>query len=139
MSFLASPDRSTAAPHALVVEDAPELRLMLTAALRHAGFVVTALSDGDNAVEEAIRLQPALICLDVVLPNIGGLEVCERLRATPATAHIPIMVTSARSSVLDRAQAELAGADEFQVKPLDPFTVGVRAWAMIKRRSTVAS
>ncbi len=112
---------------------------MLTASLRHAGFVVTALSDGDHAVEEAIRLQPALICLDVVLPNIGGLEVCERLRATPATAHIPIMVTSARGSVLDRAQAELAGADEFQMKPLDPFTVGVLARAMIKRRAAAAA
>jgi DNA-binding response OmpR family regulator len=136
MSILASAEPFR--PHALIVEDQPELRMMLTAALRHAGFDVTALPDGDAAVAETVRLQPDLVCLDIVLPNIGGLEVCESLRAHPLTARIPILMTSARGSALDRADAEQAGADDFAVKPLDPLTIGVRARALIERRAAAA-
>jgi len=100
-----------------------------------AGFDVTALSDGDRAVEEAVRLRPALICLDVVLPNLGGLEICERLRQTPETAGIPVIITSGRGSALDRAQAEMAGADEVVVKPVDPVRFGVMAHALVARRT----
>jgi DNA-binding response OmpR family regulator len=132
MSILASLDRP---PHALIVEDQPELRLMLAASLRYAGFEVTALPDGDEAVAEARRLRPDIVCLDIVLPNIGGLEVCEALRADPETAGIPILMTSARGSALDRAEAERAGADDFAVKPLDPLTIGVRARALVERRA----
>jgi two-component system phosphate regulon response regulator PhoB len=108
-------------------------------ALTVAGFDVTALSDGDRAVEEAVRLSPALICLDVVLPNLGGLEVCESLRANPATANIPVVITSIRGSALDRAQAEMAGADEFILKPMDPIRFGVRAHELVARRLIVAA
>jgi DNA-binding response OmpR family regulator len=132
MSIPASPDLPL---HAVIVEDQPELRLMLSFALRHAGFTVTALADGDRAVEEALRLRPSLVCLDIVLPNLGGLEVCEALRAEPALAGLPILMTSARGSALDRAQAERAGADDFAVKPLDPLTIGVRARALVQRRA----
>jgi len=136
MSIHASPDLSSL--HALIVEDQPELRLLLAAALRHAGFRVTALPDGDDAVAEAARLLPDLVCLDIVLPNIGGLEVCEGLRAQSSTATIPILMTSARGSALDRVDAERAGADDFAVKPLDPLTIGVRARALVERRATAA-
>jgi len=136
MSILASRDRSPL--HALIVEDQPELRAVLTAALQHAGFRVTALSDGDTAAAEAARLRPDLVCLDIVLPNIGGLEVCEALRAQPETAGVPILMTSARGSALDRADAERAGADDFAVKPLDPLAIGVRARALVERRAAAA-
>jgi len=136
MSIPDFPDRRL--PHALIVEDQPELRRMLVAAMRHAGFEVTALSDGDTAVAEAVRLRPDLVCLDIVLPNIGGLEVCESLRAQPETARVPILMTSARASALDRAEAERAGADDFAVKPLDPLAIGVRARALVERRAAAA-
>lgn len=115
---------------ALVVEDAPELRVMLVAALRHAGFAVTALADGDRAVEESVRVQPDVVCLDIVLPTVGGLDVCEALRRTPAVADVPVIITSARGSALDRAEAERAGADDFVVKPVDPLLLGMRARAL---------
>jgi DNA-binding response OmpR family regulator len=111
----------------------------LTTILTVAGFTVTALSDGDRAVEEAAHTQPDLICLDIVLPNLGGLEICERLRQTPATAMIPVIITSTRGSSLDRAQAELAGADEVAVKPVHPTDFGVLAHAVVARRSTAAA
>jgi DNA-binding response OmpR family regulator len=136
MSILVSPDQSSL--HALIVEDQPELRLLLTAALQHAGFRVTALSDGDTALADALRLGPDLVCLDIVLPNVGGLDVCEALRAHPETAGVPILMTSARGSALDRADAERAGADDFAVKPLDPLTIGVRARALVERRAAAA-
>jgi DNA-binding response OmpR family regulator len=136
-SIRAFPDRPTL--RALIVEDSPDQRLYLTMALTVAGFEVTALSDGDRTVAEAERLSPALICLDVVLPNLGGLEVCELLRANPATANIPVIITSIRGSALDRAQAEMAGADEFILKPMDPIRFGVRAHELVARRLIVAA
>lgn len=122
---------STEEPLALVVEDMPELRVMFGAVLRQAGFRVATLDDGHTVVEEAKRLQPALICLDVVMPSVCGLDVCEQLRRTPSTSEIPVLVMSVRSSPQDRANAELAGASAYLTKPVHPAELGERARALL--------
>ena len=124
---------STSEPLALVVEDMPELRLMFSSALRQAGFRVSTLEDGHTAVSEAKRLRPDLICLDVVMPSVCGLDVCEQIRSTPETSDIPVMVMSVRSSPQDRANAELAGATEYLTKPVHPVEFGQRARALLAR------
>ncbi len=120
-------------PLAIVVEDMPELRIMFGSALRQAGFRVTSLEDGHNVVEEAARLRADLICLDIVMPSVCGLDVLEQLRSTPATADIPVLVMSARTSPQDRANAELAGATFYMTKPIHPMELGQRARALITR------
>lgn len=124
---------STDEPLALVVEDMPELRMMFGAVLRQAGFRVITLEDGHAVVDEAKRLQPDLICLDVVMPSVCGLDVCEQIRHTTATSEIPVLVMSVRSSPQDRANAELAGATAYLTKPVDPAELGQRARALLNR------
>ncbi|MCX5762515.1 MAG: response regulator [Gemmatimonadetes bacterium] len=120
-------------PLALVVEDMPELRLLFSAVLRQAGFRVETLEDGNNVLAEAIRLRPDLICLDVVMPSVCGLDVCEQIRYTPATMDIPVLMMSVRSTPQDRANAELAGASGYLTKPVHPAELGQRARALLKR------
>lgn len=129
MSILASAKR----PLALIVEDDPFQMRFGVVALEQAGFRVSALADGDDVVTQAIALQPSLVLLDIVLPNIGGFEVCEMLKSTPETAHIPILVMSARRSPMDRAHAEMAGADDYLVKPVNPVALAVHARALLTR------
>ena len=73
----------TSSPLALVVEDSDVYRILLSAHLRQLGFDVTALESGDNAAEVARELKPDLICLDLMLPGVGGYDVCAELRAAP--------------------------------------------------------
>jgi DNA-binding response OmpR family regulator len=119
---------------ALVIEDSAPLRTMLSACLRQLGFEVTALPHGENVVEIARELQPRLICLDLMLPDICGLELCEMLRGCEETAGIPILITSARSTPQDRAYAEMAGADDYLIKPIDPTVLAERVRQLLNRR-----
>jgi two-component system phosphate regulon response regulator PhoB len=121
----------TARPVALIVEDAPTVRLILTAQLRKLGFDVVALSDGDAVLAAAHRNAPALVCLDLMLPNVCGLEVVEQLRADPATRTVPIIITSSRRTPQDRVNAETAGADAYLLKPFDQATLETQVRALV--------
>jgi two-component system phosphate regulon response regulator PhoB len=104
----------------LVIDDAPELRLLVEAYLRALGLTVTALASGQHALETARRERPALIVLDIMLPNVCGLDLCEQIRRDPELAETPVILMSARISPRDRANAELAGASLFLPKPIQP-------------------
>jgi CheY-like chemotaxis protein len=104
----------------LVIDDAPELRLLVDAYLRALGLTVTALASGQHALETARRERPALIVLDIMLPNVCGLDLCEQIRRDPELAETPVILMSARISPRDRANAELAGASLFLPKPIQP-------------------
>lgn len=90
--------------------------------LQQQGFAVHIVLDGRLAIDEATRLQPDLIILDIILPGLNGLKVCEALKARTQTAHIPVLVFS----VLDvRDRALEAGADAFLLKPIEqPRLIG---------------
>jgi DNA-binding response OmpR family regulator len=111
---------------ALLVEDCAALRMLTTATLRQLGMEVTALPGGEGVVEVAREIRPRVIVLDLMLPDVCGLEVCEALRACEETADIPILVISARSTPQDRAFAEIAGADDYLVKPITPTALAER-------------
>jgi DNA-binding response OmpR family regulator len=124
----------TASPIALVVEDSEPLRAVISAYLRQLGFEVTALASGDDAVEVARELRPQLVCLDLMLPNVSGLEVCDRLRQAEETADTPVLITSARDTPQDRLNAELAGADDYLVKPIQATALAERVRRLLQRR-----
>jgi CheY-like chemotaxis protein len=85
--------------------------------LNREGYDVHIVLDGRRAVDEAEKLQPDLIVLDIILPGLSGLKVCKALKGNPATASIPVLVFS----VLDvRERALEAGADAFLLKPIEP-------------------
>lgn len=125
-------------PLALVVEDSDISRVLLSVHLRQLGFEVTALDSGDEAARLARELQPDLVCLDLMLPGVGGYEVCAALRAAPETAETPILITSARTTPQDRAFAEAAGADDFLPKPVEPTELAETVRRLLRNRQARA-
>jgi len=105
----------------LIVEDSPMFRRMLSDMLQSIGYtrVLEAFS-GQTAKELLAEQCPDLVCLDLTLPDISGYEVCEHIRATPGLQDVPVLMISARSQTMDRAQAEEAGATGYLIKPFTP-------------------
>ena len=105
----------------LVVEDSPMFRKMLSDMLQTLGFTrVLEASNGTEALELLTSERPALVCLDLTLPDISGYEVCEFIRSTPVLQDTPVLMISARTQTMDRAQAEEAGASGYLIKPFTP-------------------
>ncbi len=96
-------------------------RRMLGDMLQELGFtrVLEAFS-GRAALEQLSEVRPDLVCLDLTLPDISGFEVCEHIRASPMHKDVPVLMISARTLSLDRAQAEEAGASGYLIKPFTP-------------------
>jgi DNA-binding response OmpR family regulator len=108
----------------LLVEDEPDIRLIARAAVARAGFAVLTARDGAEALSVAARVQPDLIVLDWMLPDMSGGEVCARLKDDPATARIPIVFLTARSDNGARAECLAVGAAGCIAKPFDPLALG---------------
>src|SRR3954453_4288990 len=105
----------------LVVEDQDSIRRMIEALVRARGDEVVAVSNGAKALEHCFVAPPDLVLLDLNLPGqYDGFEVCRRLRATAATATVPVVIISARDDLTARAQATEAGASGYYGKPFSP-------------------
>lgn len=117
----------------LVVDDDPNA-LRLTGYIFHrADFEVHVASDGAEGLAKAESVKPDLMILDVMMPDMSGLEVCQRLRAKPSTAQMPIIMLSARGQVEDKVTGFKAGADDYVSKPVDPQELLARAQALLQR------
>lgn len=104
----------------LVVDDDPQVLGLLRLNFEMEGYVVSCANDGTEALEAVSREVPDLVVCDVMMPGIDGLEVVRRLRADPATAHLPVVVLSAKAMRSDLRAGIEAGADEYVTKPFDP-------------------
>ena len=103
----------------LVVEDEPTIAKTLRLALEAEGFEVETAEDGLQAIKTVRNDPPDLILLDVMLPKFDGFKVCRLLKFDRNTGHIPIVLSSARSSEADLERGRKAGADEYVAKPFD--------------------
>lgn len=101
----------------LLVEDERINREVAEVILRDQGFEVIVAQDGQEGIERARTEQPDLIVMDLLMPVLDGLSASRELKADPATAHIPILVVTAKASTADRHAAEAAGCDGFLSKP----------------------
>ena len=110
----------------LVVDDEPEAVELLEFNLKQAGFDVIAAADGAQALRKARSVVPSLIVLDLMLPEIDGLEVCKMLRRDPATARIPIIMLTAKAAEIDRIIGLELGADDYITKPFSPRELVLR-------------
>src|SRR5678816_4369337 len=106
-----------AARKALVVEDHPDARALVRTYLLAMGLEVVDVAEGRSAIRVLQATRPDLVCLDLMLPELSGFEVCEYMRADPRLKDVPILVMSARAKPMDRAFAEEVGATAYLVKP----------------------
>ena len=102
----------------LYVEDNDDNIFMLESRLKHRGYDVKIARDGADGVAMAATEQPDLIVMDLGLPVMDGWEATRRIKADPATAHIPVIALSAHAMADDAAQAKAAGCDEYEPKPV---------------------
>jgi len=122
-----------AAPRLLVVEDDPALAELVEFRFRAEGYDVTATPDGDEALLLASEEVPDLVILDWMIEGTSGIEVCRRLRRNKATAHVPIIMLTARGSEDDRIRGLETGADDYLGKPFSPRELVARANAIMRR------
>ena len=102
---------------ALVVEDHPDARALVRTYLLGMGVEVVDVAEGRSAIRQLESSAPDLVCLDLMLPELSGYEVCEFMRAHPKLKDVPILIMSARAKPMDRAFAEDVGATAYLVKP----------------------
>ncbi len=117
----------------LVVEDEDDIVRLILFHLEKEGYLVESAGSGREALEIVSRKTPDLIILDVMLPELDGLEVCRRLRAGKDTAKIPILILSAKKEELDKVLGLELGADDYMVKPFSVRELVARVRAMFRR------
>jgi len=122
----------------LVVDDEPEAVELVEFNLKQAGFGVMTAADGAEALNKARSTPPNLIVLDLMLPEIGGLEVCKMLRRDPATAGIPIIMLTAKAAEIDRVVGLEIGADDYITKPFSPRELVLRIKKLLLRGQVAA-
>jgi phosphate regulon transcriptional regulator PhoB len=121
------------AQRVLIVEDEPDIRDLLVFHLEGEGYQVTACRSGAEALRVARAGPPDLVLLDLMLPEMDGLEVCRRLRQDPATQGLPIVMLTARGDEVDRVLGLELGADDYVVKPFSPRELVARIRAVLRR------
>lgn len=104
----------------LVVEDDPEISELVGAYVQIAGFSYCAALNGSDALRMATDRHPAMIILDIMLPDLDGFEVCRRLKREPGTAQIPVVMLTALGRDEHRRQGVECGAAGYLTKPFDP-------------------
>jgi two-component system phosphate regulon response regulator PhoB len=117
----------------LLIEDEPDIAEVLQYNLEKEGFQVEIARRGDTGLEMVRKEQPDLILLDLMLPGVDGLEVTRLLKRDPATAHLPIMMLTARGEEVDRIVGLELGADDYISKPFSPRELILRVKAVLRR------
>src|SRR5579864_4199971 len=114
----------------LVVEDEASIASFVSMYLKNAGYVVTTVATGSAALGAASAEQPALIVLDLMLPDIDGIEVCHRIRKT---SDVPILMLTARDEDVDKIIGLEVGADDYMTKPFNPRELVARVKSILRR------
>ncbi len=123
-------------PRVLVVDDEPNIRELVQVALKFHGCAVSTASNGQEALRQADAVQPDLIVLDVMLPDLDGFEVCRRLRA--AGNEVPVIFLTARDTSSDTVTGLAIGGDDYVTKPFSVEALVARVRAVLRRASRSA-
>jgi two-component system alkaline phosphatase synthesis response regulator PhoP len=117
----------------LIVDDEQDILEFVSYNLKREGFIVNTASNGKVAVELTKQLRPDLVLLDVMMPQMDGIEVCEEIRRTPEINNTLIAMLSARSESYSQIAGFDAGADDYMIKPIRPKVLVSRIKALLKR------
>lgn len=117
----------------LIVDDEQDVLDLLAYHLQRAGYKVFTARDGATALQKAREQLPALVVLDLMLPEVEGTDVCKRLKAEAKTAQIPILMLTAKAEEVDRVLGLELGADDYVTKPFSPREVVLRIKSILRR------
>jgi len=127
-------------PRLLMIEDDGRLAAMVGEYLSQSGFAVTHAADGEAGLAAVQDAPVELVILDLMLPDIDGLEVCRRLRALPGEmARVPVLMLTAKGDPMDRIIGLELGADDYLPKPFEPRELLARIRAVLRRRQPGAA
>jgi DNA-binding response OmpR family regulator len=101
----------------VIAEDDPSIILSLQFLLEKAGYAVRVAKDGEAALRQIKEAPPDLVLLDVMMPRLGGYDVCQAIRADPALARVKVVMLTAKGRDIERAKGLALGADDYMVKP----------------------
>jgi len=117
----------------LVVEDDRDISELITYNLEREGYEIACLYDGGQVVDFVHKRKPELIILDLMLPEVDGIEICRTLKSDAATKHIPIVMLTAKSEEADVVVGLQMGADDYIPKPFSPKVLVARIKAITRR------
>ena len=119
----------------LVVDDIPANVKLLEAKLGAEYFDVVTAGSGPEALRKVEEDRPDIILLDVMMPGMDGVEVCQRIKSNPATAHLPVIMVTALDQVSDRVQGLESGADDFLTKPVNDIALFARVRSLVRLKT----
>ena len=122
----------------MVIDDEPDIVELVSYNLKKEGFDVASAADGEEALSMIRRGNFDFLILDLMLPGIQGMELCRILRNDPKTAHIPIIMLTAKGEEVDRILGLETGADDYMTKPFSPRELIARVKAVLRRLSEKA-
>ena len=108
----------------LIADDEEDIKEIMQMFLESQGYEVETAFDGLSALDQVRTWNPDVILLDIMMPVMDGIQVCEKIKGDPSTKHIPVIMVSAASKRDMEGPAFEAGADEYVVKPFDPAELG---------------
>ena len=117
----------------LIVEDSADIAELVRHYLERAGHDATVVASGRDALTRVRQAPPDLVVLDVMLPGMDGLQVCQALRAEPSTTRVPVLMLTARGEEADRVRGLELGADDYVTKPFSPKELVARVAALLRR------
>jgi len=122
----------------LVVEDDPDIAQLVAHYLEKAGFSTELVANGREALGAIAARPPDVLILDLMLPQVDGLEICRVVRGNTATAAVPIIMLTARAEESDRIVGLEIGADDYLAKPFSPNELVARVRALVRRAQRTA-
>jgi two-component system phosphate regulon response regulator PhoB len=132
-------DQRAAGERVLVADDEPDIVALVSYHLAKTGYRISTASTGAEALDNARRERPRLVVLDLMLPDMSGFDVLERLRDDEATRGLAVLMLTARREEPDRIRGLSLGADDYLTKPFSPQELVLRVGAILRRVSTAAA
>lgn len=117
----------------LIADDEPDVRNLVGASLRNAGFDTAEADNGTAALAKTREQHPALLILDLMMPELSGFDVCKCLKRDPETESIPIIMLSAKADPIDRILGMELGAEDYVIKPFSPRELVLRVQNILRR------
>lgn len=122
-------------PRILIVDDEPDAIELIKFNMEESGYHIVTASNGRKALDEIKKDAPDLVVLDLMLPEVDGIEVCKIIRRNAETSDLPIIMLTAKAAEIDRVLGLELGADDYMTKPFSPRELILRVKNLLKRRA----